>query len=215
MFRPDSKPKARPRARTPNRCSRCSRPCRSRTSSRRTWPTSGCSWPATTAATSPGSTSGSTPGHCSSGPTDLGDSESTVTGGAGSRAGLPGRARRRSPLATAVCCRRTRPQRDHADDHRHRGMRGQIRLAGMHSAQLHALGADLAEHPERPPDVGDSRVGDLLVAEASDATSVSSSPRVRRERRRAVRRNAAPVPPRRSPRGRRPATSSRTRRRSW
>ncbi len=36
---------------------------------------------------------------------------------------------------------------------------------GLHSAQLHALGADLAEHPECPPDVGDARLGDLLVAE--------------------------------------------------
>ena len=29
----------------------------------------------------------------------------------------------------------------------------------------HALGADLTEHRERPPDVGDAGVGDLLLAE--------------------------------------------------
>ena len=35
----------------------------------------------------------------------------------------------------------------------------------MHAAQLHALDADLTQHPQRPPDVGDARVGDLLLAE--------------------------------------------------
>ncbi len=64
VFRPDLKAEGQARrpARTPNRCSPSSRRCRSRTSSPRTWPTSGCSWPATTAATSPASRSGSTRG---------------------------------------------------------------------------------------------------------------------------------------------------------
>ena len=46
---------------------RSSRPCRSRTSSRRTSPTSRCSWPPTSRGTSPASRSGSTPARSSSG----------------------------------------------------------------------------------------------------------------------------------------------------
>jgi NAD(P)-dependent dehydrogenase (short-subunit alcohol dehydrogenase family) len=64
MFAPTSPSRAsRRRAKTPSRCSPSSRPCPSRTSSPKTSPTSGCSWPARRAATSPDSRSGSTPGH--------------------------------------------------------------------------------------------------------------------------------------------------------
>jgi hypothetical protein len=66
MFRPDPPPKAR---RPPGGCSRFSRPCRFRTSSQRTWPTSECSLPATRAATSPDNRSVSTQAPCSNGPT--------------------------------------------------------------------------------------------------------------------------------------------------
>ena len=72
MFRPDLTPRARrPPGRTPNRCSRFSRPCPSRTSSQRTWPTSGCSWPATRSRYITGQQIRVERAHCSSGPTRL------------------------------------------------------------------------------------------------------------------------------------------------
>ena len=57
-----------------------------------------------------------------------------------------------------------RPQRNHADDHRHRRVRRQIRVARLHPADAHALGADLAENGERSADVGDACTFDLLLA---------------------------------------------------
>jgi NAD(P)-dependent dehydrogenase (short-subunit alcohol dehydrogenase family) len=76
MFRPDLTAAVNRRpARTPNRCSPSSRRCRSRTSNRRTWPTSESFSPATRAATSPVSRSAWTPAHFSSGPTGQGDKD--------------------------------------------------------------------------------------------------------------------------------------------
>ncbi len=44
-------------------------------------------------------------------------------------------------------------------------MRGQVRLARPHPADVHTLGADLAQHGERPSDIGDACALDLLLAE--------------------------------------------------
>src|SRR4051794_5540926 len=44
-------------------------------------------------------------------------------------------------------------------------MRGQVRLARPHPADVHALGADLAQYRERASDVRDACALDLLLAE--------------------------------------------------
>ena len=72
LFRPDLTAEERRRlAKTPSRFSHCSKRCRYRMSSQRTWPTSESSWPVRTVATSPGNRSASMVAHFSSGPTAL------------------------------------------------------------------------------------------------------------------------------------------------
>ena len=58
-----------------------------------------------------------------------------------------------------------RPQRDHADDHRHRRVRRQVWVARLHPADAHALRTDLAENCQRPSDIRDAGALDLLLTE--------------------------------------------------